>query len=115
MGVKNLEVKSDSQVMVGHVKREYEARGEKMKRYLEKVKEIMESFDKVTFTKIPWEDNSAADALTRIASAIEEEVATSDHSVQELAMPSIGRADQVACIEGEQGDPEVGTRYLAIP
>jgi hypothetical protein len=67
-----------------------------MKRYLEKVKEIMECFDKMTFTKIPREDNSAADALTRIASATEEEAATSDRSVRELVTPSIGRADQIA-------------------
>jgi hypothetical protein len=33
------------------VKGEYEAREEKMKKYLEKVKEIMGSFDKITFTK----------------------------------------------------------------
>ena len=53
MGVRNLEIKSDSQVVVGHVKGEYEARGEKMRRYLDKVKKIMKSFDKVIFTKVP--------------------------------------------------------------
>jgi ribonuclease HI len=41
MGVRNLEVKSDSQVVVKHVKGEYEAHGENMKKYLGKVKEIL--------------------------------------------------------------------------
>jgi hypothetical protein len=67
-----------------------------MKRYLEKVKEIMECFDKMNFTKLPMEDNSVADELTQIASATEEEAATSDRSVRELVTPSIGRADQIA-------------------
>ena len=55
MGVQNLEIKSNSQTIVGHVRGEYEAHGEKIRRYLEKVEEIMESFDKVIFTKIPRE------------------------------------------------------------
>jgi ribonuclease HI len=76
MRVKILEVKSESQVVVGHVKGEYKAREDKMKRYLEKVKEIMGSFNKVTFTRVPKEENSVADALTRITFATEEEITT---------------------------------------
>ena len=93
MGVWNLEIKSDSQVMDWHVREEYEARGEKVRKYLEKVKEIMESFGKVIFTKIPREENLAANALVWIAFAIEEEAATSHRPVQEMAIPSIGRAN----------------------
>ena len=48
--------------MAGQVKREYEAQGKKMKRYLEKVKEIMESFDKVILTKIPQKENNSRHA-----------------------------------------------------
>ena len=81
MGVKNLEVRSDSQVVVGHVWGEYEARGDKMKRYLAKVKEPEEFFDKITFTGIPREENSQANALAWISSTIEEEIATTSHPV----------------------------------
>jgi hypothetical protein len=63
---------------------------------MEKVKEIMECFDKMTFTKIPKEANSTVDAFTQIASTTEEEAATSDRSVRELVTPSIGRANQIA-------------------
>ena len=53
IGVRNLEIKSNTQVLAGHIRGEYEAHEEKMRRYLKEVKEIMESFDKVIFTKIP--------------------------------------------------------------
>ena len=87
-----MEVKSNSQVVVGHVKGEYKAREEKMKKYVEKVKEIMGLFDKITFTKVPREEKSAANALARIGS-VAEEVTTSDRLVQELVAPSISRVD----------------------
>jgi hypothetical protein len=65
-------------VVVRHVKGEYEARGEKMKKYLGKVKEIMGSFDKIAFTKVPREENLTTDALARITFAIKEEITTLD-------------------------------------
>lgn len=68
MGVKNLEVKSDSQVVVKHIKGEYKAQGDKMKKYLAKVKEAMEFFDKIAFTRLPKEENSHVDALASIGS-----------------------------------------------
>jgi hypothetical protein len=77
-------------VVVGHMKGEYEARREKMKKYLGKVKEIMGSFNKITFTKVPREENFIADALAQIASATEEEITTSDRPMQELITLSIG-------------------------
>jgi ribonuclease HI len=39
LGAKNLEVRSDSQVIVGHIQGDYEARGDKMIKYLAKVQE----------------------------------------------------------------------------
>lgn len=93
MGVKNLEVKSDSQMVIEHIKGEYEARGDKMKRHLEKVKEVMELFDKIAFTKVPREENSQAYALARFGSSTDEEITTSGHPVQELTKSSIDKAD----------------------
>ena len=114
MGVKKLEVKSDSQVVVGHVKGEYEARREKMKKYLEKVKEIMGLFDKITFTKVPWEENLTADALAWIGSTVEEEITATHWPVQELSAPSIDWIDQIAYVEKEQGDLEWGRDILCL-
>lgn len=73
MGAKILEVRSDSQVVIGHIKGEYEARGEKIKWYLPKVQQLKEAFEQTVTTKIPWEDNTRADALARLGSEIEEE------------------------------------------
>ncbi|XP_059455029.1 uncharacterized protein LOC132185246 [Corylus avellana] len=112
MGVKNLKVRSDSQVVVGHIQGEYEARGSKMKKYLVKVKEIMEFFNKITFTKLPREENSQADALARMGSTTEEEVIAVDHPIQDLTEPSIVQANQVACIEEREQCPEWGHDIL---
>ena len=106
IGVKNLEVRSDSQVVVGQIKGEYESRGDKMKRYLEKVKKIMGSFDKIAFTKVPREENSQVDTLAHISSATKEEITTTGCPAQEITKPLIVQVDQVACIEEGQGCPE---------
>jgi hypothetical protein len=93
-------------VVVGHIMGEYEAREDKMKRYLEKVKEIMGSFDKIAFTKVPREENSQADALAHIGSPTKEEITTARCPTQGITEPLIIRADQVAYIEEGQGCPE---------
>jgi ribonuclease HI len=42
--VKSVEVWSDSQVIVGHIQGEFEATGERMKKYLAKVQDMQTSF-----------------------------------------------------------------------
>jgi ribonuclease HI len=44
LGADSVEVRSDSQVIVGHVRGEFEAKGEKMKKYLAKVQSMQTSF-----------------------------------------------------------------------
>jgi hypothetical protein len=61
-------------VVIGLIKGEYETQGDKMKRYLKKVKEAVEFFDKIAFTKVPWEENSQVDALAHISFATKEEI-----------------------------------------
>lgn len=112
MGLKSLEIMSDSQVVVRHIKGEYEARGDKMKWYLTRVKEAIEFFDKIAFTKVPQEENEEANTLARIGSSIDEEITVAGRPVQELAEPSITWMTQVARIEEGQGDPEWGHDIL---
>ena len=85
-----------------------------MKKYLEKVKEIKGLFEKKTFTKVPREENTVGDALARVGSTAKEEVIASNQLLQEPAVPSIGRADQIACVEKEQGDPKWGRNILCF-
>uniref|UniRef100_A0A2N9GBC9 Integrase catalytic domain-containing protein n=1 Tax=Fagus sylvatica TaxID=28930 RepID=A0A2N9GBC9_FAGSY len=69
MGIKALTVKSDSQLIVGQVKGEYEAKEDRMKKYLTVVKDLLTHFEKVELLQIPREDNVAADHLARLASS----------------------------------------------
>uniref|UniRef100_A0A2N9GLE6 Uncharacterized protein n=1 Tax=Fagus sylvatica TaxID=28930 RepID=A0A2N9GLE6_FAGSY len=75
MGVKNLTVKSDSQLVVGQIKGEYEAREDRMKKYLKVVQTLLPHFQKVEFVQIPREENVDADRLARLASSGEEKKA----------------------------------------
>uniref|UniRef100_A0A2N9FJJ2 Uncharacterized protein n=1 Tax=Fagus sylvatica TaxID=28930 RepID=A0A2N9FJJ2_FAGSY len=61
MGVKNLTVKSDSQLVIGQIKGEYEAREDRMKKYLTVVQTLLPHFEKVEFVQIPREENADAD------------------------------------------------------
>jgi hypothetical protein len=72
MGAKQLIVHSDSQLVVGQVRGEYEAREERMKKYLNLIQKILETLEKVDFRHIPREENADADHLTRLASSGEE-------------------------------------------
>jgi ribonuclease HI len=50
MGAKNIEIRSDSQVVVSHVQGLAEAQGEKMIQYLNKVCEHQSNFDRTAMT-----------------------------------------------------------------
>uniref|UniRef100_A0A2N9IQQ3 RNA-directed DNA polymerase n=1 Tax=Fagus sylvatica TaxID=28930 RepID=A0A2N9IQQ3_FAGSY len=69
MGIKTLTIKSDSQLIVGQAKGEYEAKEDRMKKYLTTVKALLTYFEKVELLQIPREDNVAADRLARLASS----------------------------------------------
>lgn len=58
-----------------------------MKWYLTKVKEAIEFFDKIVFTKVPLDENAKADVLACIGSSIDEEIAATGCLVQELTEP----------------------------
>jgi ribonuclease HI len=69
MGIKIMTIKSDSQLIVGQVKGEYEAKEDRMKKYLTVVKNLLTHFRKVELLQIPREENEAADRLARLASS----------------------------------------------
>ena len=71
---KSIEVKSvlilgDSQLIMGQVNRTYEAKEERMKKYLERVLQLVKKFKETTFVQIPREENMEADALAKEAPA----------------------------------------------
>ena len=68
MEVDQLEVCSDSQLVVKQIEDTYEAKGEKMILYLKKVRELLRKFVPVQVRHIPRVENSP-DALAKLATA----------------------------------------------
>ena len=47
----------------------YEAKEDKMKRYLALTSQLISNFDDVKITQVPWEENSKVDEVARLASS----------------------------------------------
>ena len=69
MEADQLEVSSDSQLVVKQIEDSYEARGEKMILYLKKVRDLLKMFVRVQVTHELRSDNSRVDALEKLATA----------------------------------------------
>ena len=67
MEAEQLEVSSDSQLVVKQIKDSYEARGEKMILYLKKVRELLKKFVRVQVKHVRRSENSRVDALEKLA------------------------------------------------
>ena len=53
LGAKNLIVQADSQLIIGQVKGDYEAKEERMQKYLKIIKRLSQHFDSLDFVQIP--------------------------------------------------------------
>ena len=69
IGAKSILILGDSQLVMGQVNGTCEAKEERMKKYLEKVLQLMKKFKETNFIQIPREENVGADALAKEASA----------------------------------------------
>ena len=67
-GAENMIVHCNSQVITSQIKGDYECRNERMKKYLEEMKNRISSLE-VKFVQIPREENKCADRLAKAASA----------------------------------------------
>jgi ribonuclease HI len=67
LGVKEVVVKSDSQLLVGQMSKGWKVKGGMYVEKLKEVRDLAKEFNSVTFEWIPREQNSEADLLTRIA------------------------------------------------
>ena len=86
--VDQLEVHSDSQLVVRQIEDTYEARSEKMVLYLQKVRDLLQKFVSVQIKYVPRAENSRADTLAKLATALQEDIGESV-PVEYLAEPSI--------------------------
>ncbi|RVW19391.1 hypothetical protein CK203_064008 [Vitis vinifera] len=70
LSVSKLRVYSDSQLVVRHVQKEYEAKDARMARYLTKVRDTLHRFTEWIIEKIRRTENGRADALAGIAASL---------------------------------------------
>ena len=88
METDQLEVSSDSQLVVKQIEDSYEARGEKMILYLKKVRELLKKFVRVQVKHVPRSENSRADALAKLATASQEDLGRVT-PIEHLPEPSV--------------------------
>ena len=90
--IDQLEVCSDSQLVVRQIEDTYEAKRGRMILYLKKVRDFLKKFVLVQVRHIPRAENSRADALAKLAIASQEDLNRST-LVEYLAKPSIDLCD----------------------
>ena len=88
MEVDQLEVCSDSQLVVRQIEDAYEAKAEKMILYLKKVRDLLKKFVLVQVRHIPRAENSQAYTLENLATTSQEDLSRL-RPVEHLAEPSI--------------------------
>ncbi|XP_056856571.1 uncharacterized protein LOC130506993 [Raphanus sativus] len=71
MGVEDIQVFSDSQLIISQVQGDYQAKDPSMIRYLSVAKRLLDRFRHCKLTQIPREHNSQADTLANLGSALE--------------------------------------------
>ncbi|XP_027156819.1 uncharacterized protein LOC113757958 [Coffea eugenioides] len=94
LGAQQIHVRSDSQLVVRQVIREYEAKDETMQRYLSKVHQLTAYFESFEIQKIPRSQNKRADALSRLAST---SLSDLNKTVLVEVLSEPGYVEEVAC------------------
>uniref|UniRef100_A0A2N9I431 Uncharacterized protein n=1 Tax=Fagus sylvatica TaxID=28930 RepID=A0A2N9I431_FAGSY len=82
LGATELDVLSDSQLVVGQVNGDYEAKEGRMQRYLHQARHRISQFREVKLSRIPREQNAEADQLAKSASS-----STADDKIKRGTLP----------------------------
>ena len=88
LGTKNLLLQSDSKLVVGQIKEEYEAKEERMHKYLRLMRHLAQEFDRVKFIQVPKIQNIGVDEIAKQASS-EAGSTSTDLKMEVLKCPSI--------------------------
>ena len=67
LGMKNLLIQSDSKLVVKQIKGDYEAKEERMQKYLRLTRHLTREFDEVEFVQVPRNQNVLADEILKVA------------------------------------------------
>ncbi|XP_023893521.2 uncharacterized protein LOC112005501 [Quercus suber] len=98
IGAQEVEIHSDSQLLVSQVQGTFEARDPWMKAYLQSAKEAMNKFSIVKVSQVGQTQNKHADSLATSVSSMTEEVPRLIE-VELIAEPSIGMTGYVGIIK----------------
>ena len=60
-------VQNDSKLVIGQIKGEYEAKEERMQKYLRLTKHLTQEFEKVEFVQVPRSQNMVANEILKLA------------------------------------------------
>ena len=99
--VDRLEICSDSQLVVRQIEDTYEAKSGRMILYLRKVRDLLKKFVLVQVRHVPRAENSRADTLAKLATALQEDLSGLT-LVEYLAEPSINLCDVVVALVGSE-------------
>ena len=88
---KNLLAQNDSKLVIGQIKGEYEAKEERMQKYLRLTKHLTREFDAVEFIQIPRSQKMGADEVSKLASSEKREISM-DLAMEVQKHPSIKEA-----------------------
>ena len=72
----NLQVQSDLKLVIGKIKGDYEAKKERMQKYVRLTRNLTQEFDRVEFAQIPRSQNMIADEVSKLASSEKEGIST---------------------------------------
>ena len=86
LGAQNILLRSDSQLVIGQVKGDFEAKETRMQKYLKLMNQLVSNFDRAKFVQIPRDQNAKADEVAQSAS-VDDQVA--DWRLEEQNSPSI--------------------------
>ena len=85
---KNILLSSDSQLVIGQVKGDFEAKETRMQKYLKLMNQLVSHFDHVEFVQIPQEQNTEANKVAWSALA-DDQAKGIDWKLEEQNSPSI--------------------------
>ncbi|CAL8161747.1 unnamed protein product [Prunus armeniaca] len=71
MGARQIQIFNDSQLVVYQVNQDFTAKDVSMTAYLQHTRHLLATFNAYLISQVPRSENSHADALARLASAIE--------------------------------------------
>ncbi|KAI5328097.1 hypothetical protein L3X38_027493 [Prunus dulcis] len=87
MDAKQIQIFSDSQLVVHHVNQDFTAKDASMTAYLQHARHLLATFHAHSTKQVPRSENSHADALAMLASALEQGMGRHIH-IEFLAQPS---------------------------